>query len=383
MSGVNGSGNSNGGGINGSGASGRGVNGHDPFEDSLAETWDPKDADLDRRLRALTGPVIPLHTPPYGFERVALRARRRRHRTAFLTATAAVAAVAAVAGGVLLGTRAADRSIETAGCNTVGQGAPPAAWHGGRLGFGADAQGGADGRSDSVGAGERESMNRKYEWAIGGVLTATALSAGIIAGCSNSSSGGPSADATESGVPGASLTPSPSVGAVTLPSSTTPAAQSPSPSSSALPLCVVTDLSPTVTVVAGSQGAGHESLNIALANTSGHTCTVYGFPGLQLEDRNSAGQATKVNRDFGVKPATLVVKNGTSVATTARIDYDIPAADEPQTGDCEAPSVYLTITPPEEHRQLSATIVGGPVTVCEHGAIDVLPFIAGAKGPNQ
>jgi len=382
----------NGGRGSGNNGQGTGANGdphgrRDPFEDSLAETWDSSDADVDRRLRALTGPVTPLHAPPYGFERVALRARRRRHRTAVLTATAAVAAVAVVAGGVLVGTRGADRSIESAGCNTVGQ-APPAAWHGGRLGFGAGAQGGADVRTDAVGTGGREIMNRKYEWAIGGLLTATALSVGIIAGCSTSGTSGPPANATDGSSGGATSTPSqPSVTAVTLPSDSAVPSRSvdvsPSPSGTTTPRCVVTDLSPTVSVVAGSQGAGHESLNIALTNTSGHTCTVYGFPGLQLEDRNSAGQATKVMRDFGVKPATLLVKNGAAVATTARIDYDTPAADEPQTGDCEAPSVYLVITPPEESRQLSATIAGGPVTVCEHGAIDVLPFVAGGKGPNQ
>jgi hypothetical protein len=43
----------------------------------------------------------------------------------------------------------------------------------------------------------------------------------------------------------------------------------------------------------------------------------------------------------------------------------------------------MQITPPDETTQLSATIGGGPVTVCQHGALDVLPFIAGPKGPNQ
>jgi hypothetical protein len=71
------------------------------------------------------------------------------------------------------------------------------------------------------------------------------------------------------------------------------------------------------------------------------------------------------------------------VATTGRFDFDVPASDEPQTGNCEAPSVYMEITPPDETTQLSTTITGGPVTVCQHGTIDVFPFIAGATGPNQ
>ncbi len=226
-------------------------------------------------------------------------------------------------------------------------------------------------------------MDRKYEWAIGGVLTAAALSAGIIAGCSSdASASGPSANPTQSVGPSASQSP----GTVTLPAPSNGASGGASSGTSPAagpPRCHTADLSPAVAIVEGSQGAGHESINIKLTNTSGHTCTVYGYPGMKLEDANGSGQATTVNRNHSVKPATIKVPNGGSVATTANFDFDIPAADEPQTGNCEAPSVYLQITPPDETTQLSATIGGGPVTVCEHGTMDVLPFIAGDTGPNQ
>ena len=52
----------------------------DRFEDSLAQTWGAEEAAIDRRLRSLIGPVTPLYAPPYGFERIVLRARRRRNR---------------------------------------------------------------------------------------------------------------------------------------------------------------------------------------------------------------------------------------------------------------------------------------------------------------
>jgi hypothetical protein len=353
---------------------GRPANGRDPFEDSLADTWDSPDADVDRGLRRLIGPVTPLHAPAYGFERVALRARRKRHRTAFLTAAATVTGIAVVAGGVLAGTRLSSHAIETAGCDTVGR-AAPAAWV-------MDARGHPDaGAAGTVSSGSEsgsEAMNRKYEWAIGGVLTAAALSVGIVAGCSGSGNGnGPSASATESGAP----SPSQSVGSVTLPSGT--GSGSGSPSAAAAPRCHTADLSPAVSIVTGSQAAGSELMNIKLTNSSGHSCTVYGYPGLKLEDMNASGQATTVTRNHGVKANTITLANGASAATTARFDFDMPAADEQQTGNCEAPSVYIQITPPDETTQLSATITGGPVTVCQHGTIDVLPFIAGAKGANQ
>ena len=364
----------------------------DRFEDSLVETWDAPDASVDRRLRALVGPVTPMYPPPYGFERVALRARRRRNRSAFIAAAASVVAAAVVAGGVIAGTRLTNGSgpVQAAGCDNVGQSAPGAGAKGGAdpladIAYVADVVGAADlAGPGSAGAG-RGVMDRRYEWAIGGVLTAAALSGGIVAGCSSSASNnGPAAKGTQSSTPsspsqaasGTSLVPEPSAdGGSSTPSATATA--------TGLPRCHTTDLSPAVSIVAGSQGAGHESMNIRLTNNSGHTCTVYGFPGMMLEDANQSGQATKVTRNHGIPESPITVANGDSVATTGQFDFDVPAADEPQTGNCEAPSVYMEITPPDETTQLSATITGGPVTVCEHGTIDVLPFVAGPTGANQ
>jgi hypothetical protein len=342
-----------------------------PLDDTLGGAWDAPDRAVDRRLRDLIGSVAPLNAPAYAFERVALRARRRRHRTAFVTAAAAVTTVAVVAGGVVAGVNLTGRAVQTTGCDTVRQ--APAAWSGGER-F-AVAQSGYD-----LG---REVMDRRYEWAIGGTLVAGALSFGIVAGCSGSSSKGPSASATASGGP----TPSQSAGSIPLPSDTTTATSSPSANNSSsaisLPRCHTADLSPTVSIVAGSQGTGHELMNVRLTNASGHTCTVYGFPGMKLEDQNGAGQATTVTRNHGVATKTITVANGASAAATVRFDFNIPAADEPQGANCEAASVYLMITPPDETTQLSATITGGPVTVCQHGTLDVLPFISGKTGANQ
>lgn len=387
----------------------------DRFEDSLAQTWDPGDAAVDRRLRSLIGPVTPLYAPPYGFERVVLRARRRRNRGVLLGLAAGFTAIALAGGAVVVGARTDAVTIQSAGCagtdsytgsvSGAAPGAPGAAdsRHGSAVsgfgvatGFGSfpamaaaravvdtrDGAHGADGAGSGIGSG-REVMDRKYEWAIGGVLTAAALTAGIVAGCSSSSSGNePSATATESSA--ATPSPSSSVSAVTLPAPTASTTASGAGQGSAkVPQCHTADLSPAVTIVPGSQATGHELMNLKLTNTSGHTCTVYGYPGMMLEDANSSGQATKVTRDRSLTPKTIVVPYNGSVATSVRFDFDIPASDEPQTGPCEAPSVYLLITPPDEETQLSTTISGGPVTVCEHGALNVLPFTPGPKGANQ
>jgi hypothetical protein len=222
-------------------------------------------------------------------------------------------------------------------------------------------------------------MQRKYEWMIGGVLTAGALAGGIFAGCSTSTIAKQNTSTN-----GATNTPTPSQsngGALPAPSSGSPS--SASPSASGLPRCHTADLSPTVSIVAGSQGAGHEQMGVNLKNNSGHTCTIFGYPGMMLQDQNGAGQATTVTRNHSATPTTVVLQNGGSASAVVSFDFDMPGPGEPTTGDCEPPSYSLLITPPDETNQLTAPIGGGPVTVCQSGTLDVLPFFAGTTGLNQ
>jgi hypothetical protein len=337
----------------------------DEHEDVLGETLDGQEGVVDRRLRGLIGPVAPMVAPPYGFERVVMRARRRRQRKIMLTATAAVLGLAVASGGVLLGFRATGDTVQTAGCgNSALSGdvassgnavaAAPAGWVRGAT------------------------MQRKYEWAIGGVLTAGALAGGIFAGCASGSSANRNASTN-----GASSTPTPtqSNGGVILPPPSSASAASPSPSSTGLPRCHTADLSPTVWIISGSAGAGHEEMGVNLKNNSGHTCTIFGYPGMMLQDQNGAGQATTVTRDHTTTPTTVVLSNGRTASAAVSFDFDMPGPGEPSTGNCEPESYSLLITPPDETSQLTAPIGGGPVTVCQHGALTVRPFFAGIMGP--
>jgi hypothetical protein len=362
------------------------------FEDVLGETWDGPDSAVDRRLRSLAGAVTPMGTPAYGFERVVLRARRRRQRKIMMGATAVVTGIAVAAGGVVLGFRSGGDVVQSAGCpqgTTVMGIAAPADPARGRAVI-ADAVPGntapgrrvmADAAADSTraGLGREASMQRRYEWAIGGVLTAAALAGGIFAGCSSDASNKNQAGNTPSAQPSQA----PTGTAIVLPPSSAAPSASPSPSASGNPRCHTADLSPAVAVVNGSQAAGHESMNLTLTNTSGHPCTIFGYPGMMLQDQNGNGQATNVTRNRSLTPKTLTLANGSAASTTVRFDFDMPASGEPATGPCEPMSYGLLITPPNETTQLTSPIGGGPVTVCEKGTLDVLPFIAGTTGPNQ
>lgn len=262
-------------------------------------------------------------------------------------------------------------------------------------------------------------MNRQTRCALGTVFSA-ALAAAALSGCAglstaSSASGGLGQGGQGSATAGTPLTlPSaPATGTVTSAPAvdtgngasnggSTSGSNSGSGSGSSssngggapasLPVCNSQGLAVTVFVVAGSQGMGHESLNVSLININDPKCTVYGFPGFQLmgenqEDQPGADQPTTVTWDPAV-PKTLITLAPTAEAsTTVRIDDDIPAGNEPTSGACEPESYYLAVMPPNNNSPVIQRI-GGPMattglTVCEHGGLDVLAFVPGDTGPNQ
>lgn len=332
---------------------------------------DPADAATDAALRHWADAVVPLPPPPYSFERVLVRAHRRKVRRRLLAATASALCLALLCTGLAVGNLLPGfRSGPDCGAatNTVAE----------------------TGAFSGAAAKGSHPMSRRTEYAIGGVLAAAALTAGVLAGCNGGSgSGSPSSSGTEPGVPNPGTS---SSAPLTLPSvsrggtpSSAPTGSGVTSSGTAVPQCHYTDLSASASVVAGSGAMGQEALNITLTNTSGHTCTVYGFPGLGLEDKNQDIQATKVTRNPGVAKKLITLANGGTTSTTAQFDVNVPGPGEPTSGPCEAASVYLVITPPNEQHQLVAPIGGtsGGITVCNNGALDVFAFISGSTGPNQ
>lgn len=231
--------------------------------------------------------------------------------------------------------------------------------------------------------------------AIGAALAA-ALLAGTAAGCAAvnpgtgiGAAGSPGAVGTETAGASASaaVTTSPTAG----PTTASSASAAPSTAASTAgggtgaggtTQCSTADLEAFVSIVPGSQGAGSELMNVRLQNNSGHTCTVYGYPGFQLEDVHQNALPTKVDWVSGTKQ-TITVNNGGSAATTVRFDFDVPGVGDSTSGQCQPDAYYIQVTAPDQTTQLVAQIGGGPVTVCQSGELQVVPFIAGSTGPNQ
>lgn len=282
----------------------------DPFDENSV-TWGSADPDFDRMLRDRLGPIEPMPTPPYAFERVLVSGRRRRARKVW-----AVGAAAALV--VMAGT--AGTTVALHGASVNGGTLPPAA-------------------------------------------TSTQRSTIPL----------PTAS---------SPLPSPSVSSASAsPSgSTPPASASSSASSSTVPACHSDDLQLTVSLQPGANDL--DDLLIVLRNNSGHTCTTFGFPGLQTETVNEQLQSTTVVREGKSDVQTLTLAQGASVSTLAEFDTLSATATpgaSPAAG-CAAPSYYLAVIPPDEQSQLVATITGGPVTVCGNGVMDTMPFSSGSAG---
>jgi Protein of unknown function (DUF4232) len=158
------------------------------------------------------------------------------------------------------------------------------------------------------------------------------------------------------------------------------------PTHAGVPQCMTVDLSPEANIVADSAAAGHITMNITVTNTSGHACTIYGFPGLELEDVNQHDQATKVTWDPAVPKTLITLANGQSASSSAQLDKDLPVGSEPLTGPCEPASYEIQITPPNNTTQLVAPIGDTDnqgITVCDFGALDTLAFVPGSTGPHE
>lgn len=280
----------------------------DEFDEN-SPTWGAADPDFDRMLRDRIGPVEPMATPPFAFERVLLSGRRRRARK--LWAGAAAAAFVVMAGTA--GTTVALNS----------------------------------GRSSDLAVTDSPSSSPLQ---------------------------GPSPSAQPSVTPDASASPSPSASSDASASAGAPAsAPAPSATSATVPQCDSTDLNPSATTLPGSGGSS-ATLLLVLTNTSGHSCTTDGYPGLQFApDGGSPLQSVVETRtSAGLKRQITVPPNGT---VSSVVTYQTTASDA---GGCYTPSAYVLVIPPNEQTQVMATIKGGPITVCASGAVSLTPLVSGS-----
>jgi len=130
-------------------------------------------------------------------------------------------------------------------------------------------------------------------------LTAAALTcAAAVAGCASSGSSQP-------GAPGSTATASPTATGTTSSSSNTPAVASPSSSSPAGPAaCATSSLQVKQGVAQGYAGGVYQVIDFT--NTSGSTCTLYGYPGVSLVSGPPYTQIGRAAKRSTATPRKLV-----------------------------------------------------------------------------
>jgi hypothetical protein len=136
------------------------------------------------------------------------------------------------------------------------------------------------------------------------------------------------------------------------------------------PRCHTPDLH--VYLIPNGAAAGSYAFDIAFQNRSGHTCLVYGYPGLGLEDAQHRPQPSRVTWGSSIArhdPGRhRVVLAPGKAAFASMSGSDVPRGSE----RCRS-YPWLEVTPPDErtHR----TVRFG-ITVCDHGHLTVTALSA-------
>jgi hypothetical protein len=198
------------------------------------------------------------------------------------------------------------------------------------------------------------------------VALGTLAVGGLLAACSSST---PSAGPTTTLSTTTTSTSAPSGGgSTTAPgSSTTTTAASTN--------CQPAQLSGSVAAPSGAAGQIEES--IVLQNTSSTTCTLSGYPGMQLYDGAGAAIPTTVIRggETFLVPAANQPPGVVDVSPGAAADFRLRYEDVPVGGETSCPtSATALVTPPNDVHGLTMDLAVAP---CGNGTVHVSPVYPG------
>lgn len=168
-----------------------------------------------------------------------------------------------------------------------------------------------------------------------------AASAGGGASAGGASAGGPSAGGGASASPGGATAASSGSGA-SAPGSSESGSSGPGTSA-----CATTDLK--ASVGAGQGAAGSDYTAIDFTNVGGHSCTLYGYPGMSLTSSSGRQIGAAATRDRTRAPMLVTLAPG----ATANAVLRVTVAQNYPTGTCgPVPATSLRIYPPNQTRAL-------------------------------
>lgn len=207
----------------------------------------------------------------------------------------------------------------------------------------------------------------RWRWRTSGLLALGAGAALALASCSSPGTGRSTSSATST------------TGGHTTTTTTTTGGSSTTTSAPSTTTVGTANCQPTQLAAAAGRGTGAAGtlvLTINLTNTSTTTCSLYGYPGLQLLDAGGGAITTTVVRGqfhfptpaANQPPANVRLVPGAAV--TFSLAYgDVPVGNETS---C-ATSSQVEITPPNDATHLVMPLQIGP---CDNGTVHVSPVYA-------
>ncbi|NHD18179.1 MULTISPECIES: DUF4232 domain-containing protein [unclassified Actinopolyspora] len=97
----------------------------------------------------------------------------------------------------------------------------------------------------------------------------------------------------------------------------------------------------------GHPGAGQRYAELTVRNTGDSTCTLYGYPGLELLDESGSPLPTDVSRTADPGPSTL--RLAPDETSSAQLHWGVvPTGTDPAGSSCEPVPAGVRVTPPDE-----------------------------------
>jgi hypothetical protein len=134
-----------------------------------------------------------------------------------------------------------------------------------------------------------------------------------------------------------------------------------STAAASIPKCTAFDLGAWVAVGHGNGAAGTIYYPLQFTNLSGHTCSLFGFPGVSAIDRNGHQLGSPANWIHTTAPHAVILAPGATAHTTLAY-HDAAVTTEPGC-DPVYSAVLLRIYPPDQY---SATLAAFDFEVCSH-----------------
>jgi hypothetical protein len=134
-----------------------------------------------------------------------------------------------------------------------------------------------------------------------------------------------------------------------------------STATASIPKCTALDLGTWVAVGQGNGAAGTIYYPLEFTNLSGHTCSLFGFPGVSAIDRQDRQLGSPANWIHTTAPHAVILAPGATAHTTLAY-HDAVVTAEPGC-DPVYSAVLLRVYPPDQYR---ATLAAFDFQVCSH-----------------